>query len=154
MSTDTNPVITCEDIRLALNGAYSGSDNQYYFWGQGISSGSVLAQINLANYYLYGILGLSIMQSTDPITSNHVRTCELDYSCMRLITLLSGDVIVDGFNWTAGVTVQQPQLLSTYRNLIEQFKESAQLHLRAIQPIQVSAEGPTTTWSDTAPSYF
>jgi hypothetical protein len=154
LSVDTSPVVTCEDVRLSLNGTYSGSDNTYTFWGQSLTSGSVLAQINLANYYLFGILGSTIMQSTDAIVSNHVRTCELDYSCMRVITLLSGDVIVEGFNWTAGITVQQPHLLGIFRNLISMYKEAAQLELRAIQPIQVSAEGPTTVWSDTTPSYF
>ncbi len=146
------PKVTCEDIRLILNGTNTGSD--YWFWGQNITSGSVLAQINAANYYLYGVLGQSLMDSTDTITFYHVKTCELDYSCMRLIALLSGDVIVDGFNWTAGLTVQQPALLPTYRMLLEQFKLSAQSHLRALQPIQVHADSDQPTYRDTAPSMF
>jgi hypothetical protein len=146
------PKVTTEDVRLALNGTITGSN--YYFWGQSITSGSVLAQINLANYYLYGILGTDVMDSVDTITFYHVKTCELDYSCMRLLCLLSGDVIVDGFYITAGITIQQPSLLSTYRLLISEFKESAQLHLRAIQPIAVSGESDTTTYRETAPSYF
>lgn len=148
------PKITTEDIRLALNGTYSGSDGKYYFWGQGIASGSVLAQINIANYFLNGVLGSTLMDATDDVTFYHVKTCELDYSCMRLLTLLSGDVIVDGFNWTAGVTVQQPALLPTYRMLIEQFKQAAQLHLKAIQPIQVHADSDQPSYGDTAPSMF
>jgi hypothetical protein len=151
---DLTPKITTEDIRLALNATYSGSSNSYFFWGQEISSGSILSQINLSNYFLFGILGDTVMNSTDDITSYHVRTCELDYSAMRVLVLLSGDVISDGFNFSAGISVQQPLLLATYRNLISEFKESAQMHLRAIQPLYVSAESDTTVYRDTAPSYF
>jgi len=103
---------------------------------------------------MFGILGETVMTTTDEITSYHVRTCLLDYSCMRTLILLSGDVIVDGFNWSAGVSVQQPHILNTYRLLIQSFRESAQLHLRAIQPIQVSMDSDTTAYKDTAPSYF
>lgn len=149
---DFTPHITTEDIRLALNGTVTGST--YYYWGQSITSGSVLAQINLANYYLFGVLGDSVMNSSNEITSYHVRTCLLDYSCMRLLTVLSGDIIVEGFNWTAGVTVQQPALLPTYRMLIEQFKQTAQLHLRAIQPISVVEETSQPSYGETAPSFF
>lgn len=149
---DFTPHITTEDIRLSLNGTVTGST--YYFFGQSITSGSVLAQINLANYYLFGVLGDSVMNSSNEITDYHVRTCLLDYSCMRLLTLLSGDVITEGFNFSAGITVQQPALLPTYRMLIEQFKQSAQLHLRAIQPLHVASETDQPTYRDTAPSYF
>lgn len=152
--TDFTPHITTEDLRLALNGIYSGSTNEYWYWGQNISSGSVLAQINLANYFMFGVLGDSLMNSSNEITSYHVRTCLLDYSCMRLLTLLSGDIITDGFNFTAGVTVQQPALLPTFRMLIEQFKESAKLHLRIVQPIQVSMDSDQPVYRDTAPSMF
>lgn len=148
------PKITVEDVRLSLNGTWSANSGSVTFWGQSVSSGSVLAQINLANIYLYGVLGTSIMDSQDTITSFHVRTCELDLSCMRVITLLSGDVIIDGFGWTAGITISQPLILATYRNLQNEFKESAQLHLRILQPISISVEGPVSNYRDTAPSMF
>ena len=149
-----NPVITTEDVRLALNGTYSAVTQEYTFWGQNLSSGSVLAQVNMANIYLHNILGDSTINSTDTSTMYHVRACELDYSAMRVITLLSGDVIVDGFNWAAGVSVQQPNLLATFRMLVAEFKESAQLHLRAVQPLFVTAESDSGGYRDTAPSYF
>ena len=146
------PKVTTEDLRLALNGTYSGSSSSYFFWGQEISSGSMLAQINLSNYYLYGVLGLTKMDDTTDRTYYHVRTCELDYSCMRVLIVLSGGVLVDGFSWSAGVSVQQPHMLNTYRNLIEQFKASAQLHLRSIQDIAVSEEADQPNYGSTATS--
>jgi hypothetical protein len=152
MSTSIYPIVTCEDVRQVLNGTYSGSS--YVFWNVPLSSGSVLAQINMANYYLTGVLGQDKMAATDDVTFYHLRAAELDYSCMRVLTLLSGDVIVDGFSITAGITIQQPLLLATYRNLIAEFKEAAQLHLRAIQPLSVSAESNEPTYRDTAPSYY
>ena len=144
------PKVTTEDIRLSLNGVYSGSDSSYWFWGQSINSGSVLAQINLSNYWLYGVLGTSKMDATDDRTYYHVRTCQLDYACMRVLLVLSGGVIVDGFSWNVGPSIQQPHLLNTYKNLIEQFKESAQLHLRAIQDIAVSEETDQPHYGNTA----
>lgn len=154
MSTPTTliPKVTTEDIRLSLNGTTTGSN--YYFWGVSLSSGSVLAQINLANIYLYGILGSEVMDSTSQITYYHVRACELDYSCLRVLTLLSGDVITDGFSFTAGVTIQQPLLLATYRNLQMGFRDSAIAHLKSIQPLHVAMEADATSFSSTAPSMF
>ena len=75
------------------------------------------------------------MNSTDSLTFYRVKNCELAYSCMRVLVVLSGGVITDGFNWTAGVTVQQPQMLGAYRSLITQFKEQGELYLRTMQPI-------------------
>lgn len=146
------PKVTTEDLRLALNGVYSGSTGQYWFFDQSISSGSVLAQINIANYYLYGRLGKVKMDSTDEVISYHIKTCELEYSCMRVLVLLSGGVITEGFNWSAGVSVQQPQMLAAYKNLIEEFKNSALGHISEIQPIAVGAEWEVPDWKSTSPS--
>ena len=144
--------ITAENVRDALNGTVTGSN--YYFWDQTISSGSVLTQINLANYYLYGILGTTKMDSTDEVTSFHINSCELDYACMRVLVVLSGGVIVEGFDWQSGISIKQPHILNTYINLINSFKESAQLHLRAIQPICVSADSDVPVWARTSPSTY
>ncbi len=158
--TAITPLVTTEDINLSLNGRYSGSTddpsgvNSYYFWNVRLSSGSVLAQINLASYYLTGILGETKMAASDNATYYHLRTAELDYASMRVLTLLSGDVIVDGYSITAGITIQNPLLLATFRNLIQEFKEASQLHLRILQPIAVSMNSDIPTYRDTAPSYF
>lgn len=149
-----SPKVTTEDLRLALNGTYSGSTGNYWFWGQSISSGSVLAQINIANYFMYGILGSSKMASGDEVILYHIKTAQLDYACMRLLVLLTGGVITDGFNWSAGVSVQQPQLLETYRELINQFKESAQRHIQAVQPCALAEDWEEYSWDTTAPSQY
>lgn len=152
--TQINPIVTTEDIRLALNGTYNSGTEVYTFWGVELTSGSVLAQINLANYFLWNTLGESVMTSTDSATYYHVRTCELDYSAMRVLTVLSGDVITDGFEFTMGITVRQPLLMAAYRNLIDQFKESAQMHLKALMPIALRVDSDVTTYRETAPSIF
>lgn len=145
------PKVTCEDIRVALNGTVTGST--YYFWEQSISSGSLLAQLNLANYYLYGILGETMMDTSDTVLSFHIRTCELDYACMRVLTNLSGGVITDGFSWATGpIRVTTSPMLQTYTNLINQFKESAQLHLKAIQPMHFFEEADVPVTGKTATS--
>lgn len=146
------PKVTCEDLRLALNGVYSGSTGEYWFWDQSVASGSVLAQINIANYYLTGILGSTKMAATDEVTMYHIKTAELDYACFRLLVVLSGGVITEGFNWTAGLTVQQPAMLPTYKHLIEQFKESALGHLDKLQPIAIHGEWNVPDWDTTSPS--
>lgn len=144
------PKVTCEDVRLSLNGTVTGST--YYFWDSAIESGSVLAQINISNYWMYGLLGKTIMDSNDEVTKYHVKTCQLDHSCLRLLILLSGGVVTDGFDWSAGPSVKQNQMLPAYKNLIQQFKESTQLHLHALQPCAISGEWSVPSWSGTAPS--
>ena len=143
--------VTAEDVRSYLNGVASGSTH-YTFWDQTISSGSITENITAANNYLYDILGVSVMDSTVEITSNHVKTCELLYSCMRVLVLLSGGVIVEGFNWSVGISIQQPAMLPTYKGLILEFKEAAQTHLRAIQPLAVHEFSDIPSTGKTSPS--
>ena len=112
----------------------------------------MLAQINLANYFIYDILGSTKMAATDDATHYHIKTALVDYSCMRVLVVLMGGVVTEGFEWSAGVSIRQPHILSTYINLINQFKEAAQLHLRAIQPICVSDEWTVPSVGKTAPS--
>lgn len=108
----------------------------------------------MANIFLYGALGYSTMDSGDTIKANQVRACELDYACARVITLLSGDVIVDGFSFTSGLSVSQPLLLATYRNLQSAFLNSAQTTFRTLQTIAVRVDADVTQYRDTAPSIF
>jgi hypothetical protein len=133
------PKITTEDVRLALNGTDNGSGS-YVFWEQSITSGSVLAQINLANYYLYGVLGTSIMDSTDSIIHYHVNSCELAYACFRTLVILSGGVITDGFNFSAGISLQQPNVLLAWKNIISSFKDIAETHFKILQPMGIMAD--------------
>ena len=142
--------ITTEDIRLTLNGTYTAPN--YQFWGQNFNSGSVLANVNRANIYMYSILGEDIMDSTDVITSNHVWLCQLDLSCAYLLTVLTGDVITNGMSLSAGLTIQQPLLLASYRTLQEAFMTSAQLHMRLLQPLFVTEESDVTNYRTTSPS--
>ena len=143
--------VTAEDVRSYLNGVTSGS-GYFTFWDQTISSGSINENITAANNYLYDILGTTVMDSTVEITANHVKTCELLYSCMRVLVLLSGGVITEGFNWAMGASIQQPSMLGTYRNLILEFKEAAQNHLRAIQPLAVHEFSDIPSTGKTSPS--
>jgi len=144
------PKITTEDVRLTLNGTLTGST--YYYWDQSISSGSVLAQINLANYYMYNMLGKTLMDDTTDITSSIIKTAQLEYSCFRLLVLLSGGVIIDGFNWEAGVKVENPKMLEAYKNLIEGFKSSYMLLINQIQPMVFTDDWDVPVWKDTATS--
>ena len=142
--------VTAEDVRSYLNGTVTGST--FYFWDQSLSSGSINEQITAANNYLYDILGISVMDSTVEITSNHIKTCELLYSCMRVLVLLSGGVIVEGFNWSSGISVQQPAMLPTYKNLIQEFKFAAENHLRALQSLAVHEFSDIPSVGRTSPS--
>jgi hypothetical protein len=146
------PVVTTEDVRLTLNGTYSGSNGNYYFWGQSISSGSVLAQINLANIWMYTALGSSIMTTTEQVTFFQVRALQLNYSCMRTLVVLSGGVISDGFNWSAGIKVDQPAMLPTYLQLISNFKDVADIYFRNLQPIGLMDDANPLELGHTAPS--
>ena len=144
------PKIFPEDVRSYLNGTVTGST--YYFFDQTLSSGSVNEQITAANNYLYDILGTSVMDSTVEITSGSVIKCELLYSCMRTLVLLSGGVITEGFNWSMGASIQQPSMLGAYKNLIQEFKTAAENHLRSLQPIAVHEYSDIPSTGKTSPS--
>ena len=142
--------VTAEDVRSYLNGTVTGST--FYFWDQTLSSGSLNEQITAANNYLYDILGTSVMDSTVEITSGSVVKCELLYSCMRTLVLLSAGVITEGFNWSMGASIQQPSMLGAYKNLIQEFKTAAENHLKALQPIAVHEYSDEPSYSKTSPS--
>ncbi len=147
------PIVTTEDIRLALNGTVTGST--YYFWEQSISSGSVLAQINLSNYEMYGLLGKTVMETTansDETKYYHLRAGQLNMSCFRTLVVLSGGIITDGFTWKAGIEVSTPHIVEGYRGLISQFSESAKYHIQLLQDIAVTAESDVPPFGTTAPS--
>ena len=145
------PLVTTDDVMHSMNGTYDSGSSNYYFWETDINSGSILAQINLANYYLYGALGISTMTSTDQVTMLHVRACELAYSCMRVLVVLSGGVITDGFNFSAGISLQQPNVLLAWKNLIANFKDMAELHFRIIQPIGLLQDADSLCIGSPAP---
>ena len=149
------PVITTEDVRLALNGTYSGSDGNYYFWSKAITSGSVLAQVNLASYTMFGMLGKSVMESTEasnPELYYHLRVAQLDISCFRVLVTLSGNVITDGVSWSAGVQYSAPHMMESYRYLIETYAENALYHLKFLQPMSYMTETTIPGFRDTQPS--
>ena len=146
------PKITTEDIRLALNGTQTGST--YYFWDQEILSESVLAQINLANYYMYNLLGKEIMNSTDEITSNSVKTSQLYYSCFRLLGVMSGGVIIDGVSWQAGIRVESSQMSNSYEQMINSYKDSAMQYFHNLQPIAFTGDWEVPNWKGTSCSFM
>lgn len=146
------PKISCEDIRLRLNGVYSGSDDNYYFWEESISSGSLWDIISGSDTYLRNLLGDGVMDTTDSNKSRLVKEAELLYSCFRTLVLLSGGVIVSGFSWKAGVSVDMGQMLPAYRNLIEGFKTEAQKIVKSLQDVYYKYDWATPTWSETAPA--
>ena len=149
------PVITTEDVRLALNGTYSGSDGTYWFWGKSLSSGSILAQVNLANYTMYGLLGKSTMETTsanDEVKYYHLRTAQLDLSIFRTLVTLSGNVITDGVSWQAGVQYSAPHMMESYNVLINTYKENALYHIKLLQTFVLSEETDIPSYDTTAPS--
>ena len=156
------PKITTEDIRLTLNGVYSGSvtnpsgeSGSYYFFGKQVSSGSLLAQINIANYYLYSLLGRTVMDTTvasDEITFYQVKTAELNYACFRTMVTLSGGIITDGFSWRAGIEVTASHITEGYNSLINGFRDSALQYIKILQPMVFSGTSDSLDISETCTS--
>jgi len=146
------PKISCEDVRLRLNGVYSGSDDTYWFFEEQIKSGSLWNIISGSDTYLRNLLGDSVMDDTDTNTVRQVKEAELLYSCFRTLVQLSGGVIVSGFDWSAGVRVSQGSMLPAYRNLINEFREAALLAVKNLQDVYYLYDWETPSWSKTAPA--
>lgn len=146
------PKITTEDVRNTLNGSCTGST--YYFWSKPINSGSLLAQINLANYDLYNMLGSSVMDSTDEVISSSVKSIELDMSCVRLLTVLSGNLITDGYSFKAGVEYNANRIVEGYGNLIKLYTDQALNKLKTLQSIAVIGETEEPVYDSPSPGYM
>jgi hypothetical protein len=145
------PKISCEDIRLHLNGTYTGSADSYYFWEQAISSGSLWSLISGSDVYLRNVCGESIWDSTGADTTNNVKYCELNYACFKALVALSGGVIVDGFNWATGpIRVDTNVMLPAWKNLIEEFKQSSMNFLKNIQTFSLHYETDAPVIGETA----
>ena len=142
--------ITCDNIRGKLNGTVTGST--YWFWDQTYTSGSLQQQVDDSTNYLYNILGRTLMEDTTEITDAIITTAQLAYASFLTIVSLSGGVVTEGFNWEAGVKVENPKMLEAYKNLIEGFKSSYMLLISQIQPLSFTDETDQPTYHDTATS--
>jgi hypothetical protein len=150
----SEPKISCEDVRIQLNGVVSGSGSsaEYWFWNQSIPSGSLWQIISGSDTYIRFLVGDDVMDSSDSNTVREIKFAEIDYACFRTLVLLAGGVIVEGFNWTAGVTVSQPYMLPAYRSLIDEFKTTAQNHIRALQKLFIMKDFEMPSIGETAHS--
>ncbi len=155
------PLVTTEDIRISLGGTYSGSGDgnsgSYWFWGKELTSGSILSQINLSNYMLYGILGKSVMETTsgsDETKYYHLRTAELDTAVFRVLCTMSGNIITDGYSWEAGVKVSPSHIVEGYQNLIREFRDAAMYHVKLIQPMAEIDDMIQPSYAQTSSSFM
>ena len=142
--------ITCDDIRKKLNGTVTGST--YTFWDQDYTSGSLQSQVDDSTNYLYNVLGRTLMEDTTEITDAIITTAQLAYASFLTIVSLSGGVVTEGFNWEAGVKVENPKMLEAYKNIADAFKESYNRIIAQIQPMVFSDETDQPTYHDTATS--
>lgn len=147
------PKISAEEVRVRLNGVYSGSTDQYWFWESSISSGSLWDIISGSDIYLRDMCGESVWDDTDPDTVNKVKRTELNYACFKTLVILSGGVIVDGFVWATGPIRMDPRyMFAGWRNLIEEFGLTAQNNLRSLQTFVLDYEWDEPSWGKTATS--
>lgn len=148
-----NPKINCEEVRLQLNGVYSGSSDAYWFWENSIGSGSLWQIISGSDAYLRFLCGDTLWDSTDSNTSQTIKYAEINYVCFKTLVNLSGGVLTDGFNWSLGPTrVETPAMLPAYRGLIDGFKLTSENFIKALLPASLSYDHDQPQYSRTAPS--
>ncbi len=148
------PKISCENVRVRLNGTYSGSDSTYWIQGQSIASGSLWDIISGSSTDLRFTLGDDIMDNTATNTVREIKELELVTSCFKTLVQLSGGIITGGFSWEAGIKVTAPHIVEGWTKLIDGFKLQAENILKRVQTFVIAEEADQPNYASTAPSFM
>jgi hypothetical protein len=140
------------DIINWLNGTLSGST--CYFFEMTISSGSVQAHLDFGELFLRNSLGDSIWYSTTEQVSGSIQQLIRNYLSFRILAVLSGNVITDGFKYRSGQPIERPQLLPIIKNMMEAYETQAIIDLMRLQPSALVVDQDQPSYRNTAPSFM
>ena len=140
------------DIINWLNGTLSGST--CYFFELTISSGSVQTHLEFGELFLRNSLGDSTWYSTTTQVSGSVQQLIRNYLSFRVLAVLSGDVITEGFKYRSGQPIERPQLLPVIKNIKEGYEQAAIIDLMRLQPMILVSSQDQPSYRNTAPSFM
>ena len=141
--------VSVQNVLDWLGGSITGST--CYFWELVLPSGSVRDHITYGEYYLHNILGNSVWDATTDYTSGSLRQLIRNYISFRILVVLTGGIITEGFLYRTGMPIERPQLLSTLTSMIESFKIASEGELMKLQTIVVFANMDQPAYGKTAP---
>lgn len=138
-----------QDLLNWLGGTITGST--CYFWELVLPSGSVQDHIIFGEFYLQNILGNSIWNTTTDYKSGSVRQLIRNYLSFRILVVLSGGIITEGFLYRSGQPIERPQLNTTINSMIEAFRVSSLNELAQLQDIAVMVNMDQPNYGRTPP---
>jgi len=141
--------VSVQDLLNWLGGTVTGST--CYMWELTIPSGSINDHIIYGEHYLHNILGDTRWNATTDYTSGSLRQLIRNYVSFRVLVVLTGGIITEGFLYRTGMPIERPQLLSTLTSMIESFKSASEGELMKLQDIVVYAEADQPAYGKTAP---
>jgi hypothetical protein len=123
------PTVLYDDVVGILNATTSGvqPNRTLTFFKDSISEASVNAHIATASDYLHLLLGDPNWTSTDTITAGVVKRCVLFYSAALVLSVLSGGLIITGFNIAmSDLNLARSERFNVYHSLVSDFSGEAE----------------------------
>lgn len=123
------PSVSFDDIVEFLSASFDGvtPTRTLTFYKDSISEASVQRHINSAGAYIHFFIGDAIWNTTDSVTAPVVQRLFLLYAAAMVLSVLSGGLIISGFNITmSDLSLQRSERFNVYHNLIADFTGEAE----------------------------
>ena len=131
------PTVSFDDILEFISASSTGPtpNRTLTFYKDSISEATVQRHIDSSNAYIHFFIGDAIWNTADSVTAPAVQRLALLYAAAKVLSVLSGGLIITGFNVSMSeLTMQRSERFNIYHNLIADFMGEA--HTLAMQLTQ------------------
>jgi hypothetical protein len=123
------PTVAYDDIVTFLNASSAGTtpNRTLTFYKDTITEASVISHITSADAYVHWFIGDAIWTTTDSVTAPAVQRLALLYAAAMVLSVLSGGLIITGFNVSMSeLNMQRSERFNVYASLIADFTGEAE----------------------------
>lgn len=131
------PTVAYDDIVKFISASSTGTtpNRTLTFYKDSVSEATVLQHISGAGDYIHFFVGDAIWTTADSVTAPVVQRLALLYAAARVLSVLSGGLIITGFNVSMSeLNMQRSERFNIYHSLIADFMGEA--HTLAMQLTQ------------------
>lgn len=123
------PTVSYDDIVQFISTSSTGTtpNRTLTFYKDSVSEATVTQHISGAGDYLHFFVGDAIWTTADAVRAPAVRRLLLFYAAAKVLGVLSGGLIITGFNVSMSeLNMQRSERFNVYRSLITDFIGEAQ----------------------------
>jgi hypothetical protein len=123
------PSITYDDIVTIIGATTSGimPTRTLHYYEDSLNEATVQMHIDSANAYMRFFLGDELWDSSTPATAGAVERGALLYAAANVLSVLSGGLMISGFNVTmSDLSLGRSERFTVYHNLIVDFTSEAE----------------------------